>query len=154
MWLAPRLPDGKNMFENSPSGSFFIFVIEYAYMWILVFQRLLIEFVIDFFYFPIWWYTQGLKHHALVCLDLVKNANMRFAPGLWLKNIFVPMFGQYDWQGRLVSFFMRFINVILRSIAMVVWIVIVLGVFLLWIVIPVVVIYLLSVSLFRVPITL
>jgi len=26
---------------------------------------------------------------------------------VWLKNLFAPMFGQTDWQGRLISFFMR-----------------------------------------------
>ncbi len=120
-------------------------------MWILVFQRLLIDFLLDFFYFPLWWYTRGLKHHAGVCLDLVRSANMQFAPGLWLKNIFVPMYGQYDWQGRIVSFFMRSMNVLIRGIAMAVWLVIVAGVFLLWPVVPVCVGYLLFVSVFRVP---
>ena len=39
---------------------------------------------------------------------------------LWLKNLFVPMFGQHDWQGRLVSFLIRLVQLIARGIAFVV----------------------------------
>ncbi len=61
------------------------------------------------------------------------------SPGLWLKNIFVPMFGQYDWQGRLVSFFMRLVQVVVRSVALVFWLIACLVLFVLWLALPVVV---------------
>lgn len=116
-------------------------------MWILVFQKLAIEFFLDFLYFPIWWYTKGLKNHLLVCVDMVRSVNRQFAPGLWLRNMFVPMYGQYDWQGRIVSFFMRLANVICRGIALFVWLLIMMGVFFLWLLFPVFVVYMLITSL-------
>jgi hypothetical protein len=39
---------------------------------------------------------------------------------IWIKNFFVPMYGQYDWTGRLVSIFMRIVVLIGRGIALVV----------------------------------
>lgn len=39
---------------------------------------------------------------------------------IWLKNFFVPMYGQYDWTGRLISVFMRLVILIGRFIALIV----------------------------------
>jgi hypothetical protein len=106
-------------------------------MFALIFQRLLLEAVFDIVYFPLWWYTKGLGHAAQWSLGVFKNGNASLGPGLWLKNIFVPMYGQNDWQGRLVSFFMRLINVIGRSIALFFWMLFSITLFLLWLILPV-----------------
>jgi len=87
-----------------------------------ILPRILSEFILDFFYFPLWWYTTGAKRVLLFCGSLIAEANLYTSPGLWLKNIFVPMYGQYDWQGRIMSVFMRLINVIGRSVGLLVWI--------------------------------
>lgn len=122
-------------------------------MWILVAQRIIVEFVLDILLFPIWWYTGGARHALMFCVRMVKEVNVLLAPGLWLKNITVPMFGQYDIQGRIVSFFMRLANVIVRSIGLFIWVVIMVCVFFLWLLFPVFVSYMLFLSLFRVPYT-
>ncbi|KKQ27308.1 MAG: hypothetical protein US42_C0011G0046 [Candidatus Magasanikbacteria bacterium GW2011_GWC2_37_14] len=106
-------------------------------MWILVLQRLTLEFFLDFLYFPIWWFTSGILHSTKFCWNLFLDGNILLAPGLWLKNLFVPMFGQSDFQGRLVSVMMRFFNVIFRSIALFIWLLVVFVIFLLWINIPI-----------------
>src|SRR3989339_998407 len=105
-------------------------------MWILVAQRILLEFVVDIIYFPIWWFTAGARHALLFCVGLVQEANAMLAPGLWLKNIMVPMFGQWDWQGRIMSFFMRLVNVIIRTILLFLWIILVFILFILWLAVP------------------
>ena len=116
-------------------------------MWILVAQRLIIEFVVDLIYFPVWWYTSGVKHAGKFCYNFFQEANMFLAPGLWLKNIFVPMFGQTDLQGRLMSIFMRIVNVIGRSIGLLIWLIITLIMFVIWWLFPVFVVYMLLQSL-------
>ncbi|HAZ28938.1 MAG TPA: hypothetical protein DCY48_04155 [Candidatus Magasanikbacteria bacterium] len=115
-------------------------------MWILVFQRIAIEFILDVLYFPLWWYTAGAKHTLLFCVRLFQDANLSFAPLLWLKNLFVPMFGQRDLQGRLMSIFMRFVNVIGRSIALTVWFGVLVCLFLAWMIFPLAVSYMLFLS--------
>lgn len=117
-------------------------------MWLIVFQRLTIEFLFDFVYFPVWWYTTGAKKVFLYCVELVQRANSRLAPGLWLRYVMVPMFGQRDWQGRIVSFFMRVVNIIVREIMLMVWICFVLVLFTLWFVWPVFIVFMLIFSLF------
>ena len=115
-------------------------------MWLLVLQRLTVEFFLDILYFPIWWYTSGVKRAALAAWHMFQEGNISLAPGLWLRHIFTPMFGQTDWQGRIMSFFMRVVNIIGRSIALFVWIIVCLMVFSLWLVWPVFVVFMLSKS--------
>ena len=109
---------------------------QFLIMWILVLQRMTIEFLFDLIYFPVWWYTGGVKHAFKYCIHLFKSGNANLAPGLWLKNILVPMFGQSDFQGRLVSFFMRLANVFFRSLLLLFWLLIVILVFIFWIAFP------------------
>jgi hypothetical protein len=108
----------------------------YKFMRILILQRLFVEAILDVFYFPIWWYSGGLKHAAQWCLNLLKAGNFRLAPLLWLQNIAIPMYGQYDWQGRAVSFFMRLVQVIIRSFLLFLWLTVCLLLFSCWLLLP------------------
>ena len=112
-------------------------------MWLLILQRITVDFLLHILYFPIWWYTGGLKKAGSYCIDLLLLGNDYLAPDLWIRNIFVPMFGQTDWEGRLVSFFIRFVNIIFRIIGFVFWAAIVVIIFALWVVWPVLIVYLL-----------
>ena len=109
-------------------------------MFFLVFQRIFFEAVLDALYFPVWWYTAGAKHALIWCYGALKSGNAALAPGLWLRNIFVPMFGQYDIEGRIISFFMRFFQVIGRGIALAVWLVACVILFAAWLALPLVVV--------------
>lgn len=87
-------------------------------MYLFIFQRLTLELLLDIFYLPVWWYSRGLLVVIKHAFDWCRKANGKLAPGLWLQNIFVPMFGQYDFTGKAISFFMRLVQVIFRTIAL------------------------------------
>ncbi len=123
-------------------------MLKYLHMWIIVLQRISIEFFWHLIYFPIWWYSVGLKKSFAFALDWFKMGNTYLAPGLWLKNIFVPMYGQRDFQGRLTSFFIRFVNVIIRGLGLLFWLVLSILVFMVWPALPVVFFYMFFISLF------
>ncbi|HLD31659.1 MAG TPA: hypothetical protein VJB37_02070 [Patescibacteria group bacterium] len=112
-------------------------------MWILVLQRMLLELVVDLLYFPFWWYSGGVKMIMITSGHLWQDGNLQLSPGLWLKNIFVPMFGQTDWQGRLMSIFMRLVNVIIRSFGLLIWTAIVALLPLFWLAFPIFLVYML-----------
>ncbi len=116
-------------------------------MFLLIAQRILLDIVWDIVYFPIWWYSAGAKKILLGCFRMIAEYNRSLAPGLWLKNIFVPMYGQYDWQGRLMSFFMRLVNIIGRSIALLICTSIILALFFVWLAFPLILSYVLVSSL-------
>ncbi len=99
------------------------------------------EIVGDILYFPIWWYSVGLKKRLDGFVDTARQANQEFALSIWVKNLFVPMYGQSDWQGRLVSFFMRLVQIIGRGILAGLWLIIGLVVIVVWIFAPVFIIW-------------
>ena len=109
-------------------------------------QRIALDFSLHIFYFPIWWYTGGIKHAGSYCVNLLRTGSDYLAPGLWLRNIFVPMFGQSDWQGRIVSILMRVVNIIARGFGLLIWIVIVSVIFALWVIWPIFVVYMLMIT--------
>lgn len=105
-------------------------------MWALVLQRITLRFFFDIFYFPIWWYTKGLLHGFSFFRSAVREGNSNLVPWLWLRNIFVPMYGQYDWQGRIMSFLVRSANVLVRSIGLAIWVLVMFLILLIWIALP------------------
>lgn len=110
-------------------------------MGILIFQHLVLESIIDIFYFPLWWYSKGIVYALRQCFALLKSGNESLAPGLWLANLFVPMYGQFDWQGRIISFFMRLAQILARIFGLFLWLVFCSTLFLIWLALPVVVFY-------------
>jgi len=112
-------------------------------MFLIVLQRLLLDFLWHIIYFPLWWYSKGALTALRWAFDVLKAGNATLAPGLWLKNILVPMYGQNDWQGRLMSFFMRLVNVVIRAGLLGLWMIVSLILFLIWLVLPIFVVYML-----------
>ncbi|MBU1349143.1 hypothetical protein KJ781_03695 [Patescibacteria group bacterium] len=79
--------------------------------------------IVDLFgsvaWFPVWWYTKGLERVFVWVRRSLQYRAASYAFRIWIKNMLVPMYGQYDWTGRLVSVFMRIIVLIGRSVAFV-----------------------------------
>lgn len=63
---------------------------------------------------------------------MLRRGNAALGVLLWLRNLFVPMFGQHDWQGRLVSFLIRLVQLIARGIAFMVLVVFLTAVLAIW----------------------
>lgn len=88
----------------------------------------------DVVYFPVWWYSRGAARAVKVLASGMRATLASLALVLWIKNLFVPMFGQYDLQGRIISFFMRIFQIIARTLAALFWLIVrlaVLGIYLL-----------------------
>jgi len=102
---------------------------------------LLVDLIGELLYFPIWWYTQGLKRVVLYVFNSIKNTNRNLAVGLMFKSLFKPMFGQYDREGRIISFFFRLILTFARTIAFLILVAIYLLAIVFWILLPVAVVW-------------
>ena len=107
----------------------------------LVIQRLALQLILDVALFPVWWYTEGFRRVSIGLWHNLHDTNLRLAPGLWLKNIFKPMYGQRDIEGRIMSFFMRTANIIGRSIALFFWFMILIFLLVFWLIIPVFILF-------------
>jgi hypothetical protein len=71
----------------------------------------------DVLRFPLWWYGEGLKQTLLAVFGVVRGYARTLGVFVWMKNLFTPMFGRYDWQSRLISVFMRAVNIFGRGFA-------------------------------------
>lgn len=105
------------------------------------FSKVIGQLIGDLLYFPIWWYTKGFVK-VIRWAEKYLAARLQ-ANGLliWLKNIFVPMYGQRDWAGVLISFFTRLVQIIVRAIMMIFWLTLTLTLVMLWLIAPVIIIY-------------
>ena len=108
---------------------------------VLALRYVLVDLVGEIIYFPIWWYTSGLQKAWELCLRNSRQASEVTGLIIWLKNIGRPMFAQYDWQGRLISFLMRIVQIFIRGLALIGWLFIVWWWLIIWLLLPVVIIY-------------
>jgi hypothetical protein len=95
----------------------------------------------DILYFPLWWYSRGLLNTVLKMVEFLKQRQKALGLLVWIKNIHRPMYGQYDWQGMIISVFMRIVQIIIRSAIMLFWCVFALLAVFAWIILPLLVIY-------------
>jgi len=70
---------------------------------------------------PVWWYTKGLFLTFQWATSAIQSYAKMIGLVVWMKNIFVPMYGTRDWQSRIISFFVRVFQIIARSIILIVW---------------------------------
>ncbi|GMU25467.1 MAG: hypothetical protein AMXMBFR16_03720 [Candidatus Uhrbacteria bacterium] len=82
-------------------------------------QLLFVDLLGSIAWYLIWWYTKGLQKVVRAAIQQLEYRFRSYAFGIWIRNFFVPMYGQYDWSGRLISVFMRFFVILGRGIAIV-----------------------------------
>ena len=95
----------------------------------------------EIFWFPWWWYSQGWFIWIGYWWAWLNKISRGLALAVWLKNIFVPMYGQRDIVSFLISFMMRIIQIIFRlAIWLVCWVIALLAI-MAWPAAPVAVFY-------------
>jgi hypothetical protein len=99
------------------------------------------DLLFDAVYWPIWWYTTGTIESIYRLSDSIAAGNQRLGLTIWIKNIFVPMFGDETWQGRLVSILMRVAQIIVRGFLFVLWLIYSVIIFIGWFILPIFIIY-------------
>jgi hypothetical protein len=87
--------------------------------------KLITETIWHIAFFPIWWYTRGLTVVLKFAGGSIRNQYVNLGLGVWLTNLFVPMYGINDLMGRFISFFVRLFMIVIRGVAMIVWAVII-----------------------------
>lgn len=86
-------------------------------------------FFIDFFggivAFPVWWYTRGFALLLAWAGRSVRGQFVSLGLGVWIKNLFVPMYGATDIWGKVISFAIRLVMIVARTAALIGWVIIV-----------------------------
>jgi hypothetical protein len=112
------------------------------------FSVIIAEMLGKILYFPLWWYSVGLLKKVKSQLKMLKDREKNLGLSVWMKNIFVPMYGQYDFSGRVISFFIRFFQIVYRSFVMLFWVLVAIISILFWIAIPVFIVFALIFQIF------
>lgn len=107
---------------------------------LIVFKSLCIDTIRDVVYFPIWWYTAGLVKAWKSFINGVLIAEKTLAVTVWIKNIFRPMFGQQDITGRFISVFIRLLQIVVRTIALVIWVLFLTLRIIVWVGVPIIIV--------------
>lgn len=98
--------------------------------------KIIFQILGDIIYFPIWWYSVGfietIKKEWAFFVNQEKSLGFR----IWLTNIFVPMYGQQDFAGRIISFFIRLIQIIARGLVLIFWLIFIIIGAILWLALP------------------
>jgi len=107
---------------------------------------IIIDLIGDFVYWPIWWYTLGLKDRLKWFGWQVKGIWQALALGLWLGNFFVPMYADRSILGRGISLIMRIIILAWKLIWFLTWTALVFLAVLAWIFLPVAAVYMICIQ--------
>lgn len=67
-------------------------------------------------FFPAWWYSSGLRNAFRFVIDRITDSASSINYVILLKSLFKPMFGQNDFWGKVISFFVRTFHLAFLSI--------------------------------------
>jgi hypothetical protein len=103
--------------------------------------KIFVQFIWDLLYFPLWWYSRGLWGVIQWVGHFLNRKLASTGVLVWLKNLFTPMFGQRDIAGKLISFVVRCVQIVVRSIVMCFWIAFALAALAAWLIAPIFILY-------------
>ena len=104
-------------------------------------KSIFLDSILDVFYFPIWWYSVGLKKRLIFCQIQIRNLARILALKTLITHLFKPMFGDYSRTGRIISFFMRWIQLIWRLFLFILGATGLIILILIWIFLPIVAVW-------------
>ena len=81
--------------------------------------QLILEFLLDVIRFPYWWYSGGFKLVFNFCRQGFRAVAWRVSLGLFARYLFTPMYGDYTYSGRLLSFVVRLVLLLTKSVRLV-----------------------------------
>lgn len=94
------------------------------------------EFTSDILYFPKWLFFEGVQRTLRNTKHWLRWYSQKNSLPTLIKNIGQPMYGQNDWQGRIISFFVRFFHLIALLLGFLCWTIGVLFMMVLWFALP------------------
>lgn len=80
-----------------------------------------LDIVGEVFYWPIWWYTRGLWEVLKWVGRGLRDEWIVLALGPWLRSMFTPMYADYSFAGRAISFVFRIIILGFRLVKFSIW---------------------------------
>lgn len=107
----------------------------------IFFKDLFLDIIWEVLYFPIWWYSRGFKKTALFCWQKIKDGWRALSLTIFLESFFKPMYGQHGWDAYILSLATHLVQLLWRLSLIILWFVFWLFVLILWIALPILIIW-------------
>lgn len=99
-------------------------------------KDLFLDIVWEILYFPVWWYSRGLKKTAIFCWRKIADGWEALALTIHLTSFFKPMYGQRGIDAFILSLFTRFLWLVWHFFLFSLWFCVWLFVILTWLILP------------------
>ncbi len=99
--------------------------------------KIILQIIGEILYFPVWWYSVGFVRAAKSVFRFWQAQEESLGFSIWVKNIFVPMYGQRDIASRIISFVMRLVQIIFRGAVLLFWLLLIILILMIWLAFPV-----------------
>ncbi len=99
------------------------------------------ELIGDVLYAPLWWYGRGFIYFLDRLRARLIGFEHRIGLGFWISNLGKPMYGQYDLVSKIISFFIRLALLFAKLILFLGYLVWLLFLALLWLILPLIVVW-------------
>jgi len=106
-----------------------------------IYKDLFLDALWQIVHFPYWWYSKGLKKAGFFCLSQIKKGWQALALAILFKNFFKSMYGERGFSAYFLSFMVRVSQIIWRVFFMLIWTAAWIIVFILWIFLPLFIIW-------------
>jgi len=101
-----------------------------------VIKDLFLDAFYEVIFFPVWWYSAGLKKALVFCWQQVVNGWQATALPILLAAFFKPMYAEKGFAAYLLSFMVRIWQISWRLVFMIIWLALWLLILILWLVLP------------------
>jgi len=91
-------------------------------MTLAVIRFVLLDIVGEILYWPVWWYTRGLWEALKWAGRGLRDEWGVLALTLWLRSMFTPMYADYSFAGRAISFVFRVLILGWRLMKFFIWV--------------------------------
>lgn len=95
----------------------------------------------EILYWPVWWYSRGLVAFIKKRLVSVKEFEQDVGLTVWIINWAKPMYGQYDIQGKIISFIMRTVSILYKVIIIMLYFLLQAVMSIIWLGLPIVIVW-------------
>ena len=100
-----------------------------------------IDLVGNVLYWPVWWYTVGLKDFVLGRFVAIKRFEGDIGLTIWVVNWGKPMYGQYDIGGKIISFIIRTLGIIFKVVQLLIISILEMVLIVVWVLVPLLAIF-------------
>jgi hypothetical protein len=101
----------------------------------ILIKTIILDPIFSLIYFPIWWYSRGLKKILFFLKKKIQEISCPFVLKILFLNLAKPMYGDYTREGKIISFFMRLIHLCWRLLRVIFVTIMALVIFLVYILI-------------------